>query len=209
MSAVKGESMNEANTDTTTNGCNAAGHPLRRLGNVHHAAYRCRDAEQTRWFYEDVLGLPLAAAMVFDALPGTGKKSDYMHLFFELGDGNFIAFFDEPETATAEHFARKDSFDLHIALEAESFESMLAWQARIGASGKTCLGPVDHGFVHSIYMYDPNGIQVEITCKDQDYASIMAADGAAAHEQLRDWTDRTRAEKASRFGAVALDKRGS
>jgi catechol 2,3-dioxygenase-like lactoylglutathione lyase family enzyme len=47
---------------------------LRRLGNVHHAAYRCRDAEQTRWFYEEVLGLPLAAAMVFDALPGTGKK---------------------------------------------------------------------------------------------------------------------------------------
>ena len=39
---------------------------LKRLGNVHHAAYRCRDAEQTRWFYEDVLGLPLAAAMGFD-----------------------------------------------------------------------------------------------------------------------------------------------
>ena len=48
---------------------------LRRLGNVHHAAFRCRDAEQTCWFYEEVLGLPLAAAMVLDALPGTGKKS--------------------------------------------------------------------------------------------------------------------------------------
>ena len=38
---------------------------LKRLGNLHHAAYRCRDAEQTRWFYEDVLGLPLAAAREF------------------------------------------------------------------------------------------------------------------------------------------------
>ena len=66
---------------------------LKRLGNVHHAAFRCRDAEQTRWFYEEVLGLPLAAAMVFDALPGTGKESQYMHLFFELGDGNFTQVF--------------------------------------------------------------------------------------------------------------------
>ena len=181
---------------------------LKRLGNVHHAAFRCRDAEQTRWFYEEVLGLPLAAAMVFDALPGTGKESQYMHLFFELGDGNFIAFFDEPETATNEHFARKDSFDVHIALEAESHEAMLAWQTRINAAGKTCLGPVDHDFVQSVYMYDPNGLQVEITCKADDYADIMTADAAVAHDQLTEWTAKTRADKESRFGAEALDQRG-
>ena len=75
-----------------SNSDNEATGNLRRLGNVHHAAFRCRDAEQTRWFYEEVLGLPLAAAMVFDALPGTGKKSQYMHLFFELGDGNLLPF---------------------------------------------------------------------------------------------------------------------
>ena len=26
---------------------------------LHHFAYRCRDAEETRHFYEDILGLPL------------------------------------------------------------------------------------------------------------------------------------------------------
>lgn len=181
---------------------------LSRLGNVHHAAYRCRDAEQTRWFYEEVLGLPLAAAMVFDALPGSRQQSAYMHLFFELGDGNFIAFFDEPETATDEHFLRKHSFDVHIALEAESEEALLAWQSRINAMGKTCLGPVDHGFVKSVYMYDPNGLQVEITCKTDDYADIMTADAAVAHDQLTQWTAKTRADKESRFGADALDQRG-
>lgn len=208
MTEDKKGHMTGTATDITTVDNHPEINSLQPLGNVHHAAYRCRDAEQTRWFYEEVLGLPLAAAMVFDALPGTGKKSDYMHLFFELGDGNFIAFFDEPETAKPEHFARKDSFDLHIALEADSFESMLAWQARVIACGKSCLGPVDHGFVHSVYMYDPNGIQVEITCKDEHYDSIMAADGAVAHEQLKNWTDRTREAKASRFGSAALNKRG-
>ena len=28
---------------------------------LHHNAYRCRDSEQTRRFYEDVIGLPLIA----------------------------------------------------------------------------------------------------------------------------------------------------
>ena len=181
---------------------------LVRLGNIHHAAYRCRDAEQTRWFYEDVLRLPLAAAMVFDALPGTGKKGKYMHLFFELGDGNFIAFFDEPETATPEHFDRKDGFDMHIAFEAESHDAMLAWQAHIGDSGKTCLGPVDHDFVQSVYMYDPNGIQVEITCKSDRYVEIMSEDAARAHQQIRDWTASTRSQKEYLFGSQALDYQG-
>ena len=38
----------------------------RAVHNMHHTAYRCRDAEQTRWFYEDVLGFKLAAAMIFE-----------------------------------------------------------------------------------------------------------------------------------------------
>ena len=57
------------------------------INNVHHVAFRCRDAEQTRWFYEDILGLKLAAAMAFDNLSGTDKKIEYMHIFF--GDGRW------------------------------------------------------------------------------------------------------------------------
>ena len=181
---------------------------LKRLGNVHHAAYRCRDAEQTRWFYEDILGLPLAAAMVFDEIPGSREKTEYMHLFFELGDGNYIAFFDEPSTATEEHFFKKESFDVHIAFEASSREEMLAFQAKINAAGKGCLGPVNHDFVESVYMYDPNGIQVEITCKTPDHDRIMAEDAAVAHNQIREWTERTRDTKQQLFGTDALDQRG-
>ncbi len=110
---------------------------LKTLGNVHHAAYRCRDAEQTRWFYEEVLGLPLAAAMVFDHISGMDIDCDYMHLFFQLGDGNFIAFFDEPDRASTESFKRKDSFDVPIARAAERYEEMIAGQARTTTTGKT------------------------------------------------------------------------
>lgn len=193
--------MNTTATTETT--------PLKQLGNIHHAAYRCRDAEQTRWFYEEVLGLPLAAAMVFDHISGTEQEREYMHLFFLLGDGNFIAFFDEPNTADNSKFERKDSFDVHIALEAESEEAMLAWQERINSKGKSCLGPIDHGFVKSCYMYDPNGIQVEITCKTPEYEAILAEDTRVADEQMRNWTQRTRDQKVALFGAEAIDKRGN
>jgi len=182
---------------------------FRRLGNVHHAAYRCRDAAQTRWFYEDVLGLPLSVALVFDHISGTDVERDYMHLFFQLGDGSFLAFFDEPDRATPEQFERKDSFDVHIALEAESYEAMLAWQEHINKSGKSCLGPVDHGFVRSVYMYDPNGIQVEITSRAPNYEEILAEEGSIVEEVMRDWTAKTRERKVALFGAAALDKRGS
>ncbi len=182
---------------------------LKPLGNVHHAAYRCRDAEQTRWFYEEVLGLTLEAAMVFDHVSGTKMQREYMHLFFKLADGNFVAFFDEPATASSDSFERKDSFDVHIALEAESEEAMLAWQARINSMGKSCLGPIDHGFVKSCYMYDPNGIQVEITCKADDYDAIMEEDRNQAPAQMAAWTEKTRAQKLALFGEKALDQRGN
>lgn len=38
---------------------------LSPLTNFHHVAYRCRDAAETRAFYEGLLGLPLAIALDF------------------------------------------------------------------------------------------------------------------------------------------------
>ncbi len=179
------------------------------LGNIHHAAYRCRDAEQTRWFYEDVLGLKLAAAFEenIDFGENLGRNRHFMHIFFELGDGNYLAFFDEPAISEEADFARKDSFDMHIALEVDSEEALLAWQSHINQSGKTCLGPIDHGFVKSVYMYDPNGIQVEITCRVSNYSTLMAEHGAAANNNLKAWTKKTRSLKEERFSKAKLDAR--
>lgn len=179
------------------------------LHHIHHVAYRCRDAEQTRWFWEDVMGFPLRMAMVFDEEPGSGRKCDYMHLFFEMGDNNFIAFFDSPDDNVDETaFRAKHGFDLHIAFECDTLEELKAWRRRINKMGRPCFGPIDHGFIHSIYMYDPNGIQVEITIKDAKYAEICAHESADAKEILAKWTTMTRARKEQKFGAANVDLRG-
>lgn len=174
---------------------------------VHHIAYRCRDAEQTRWFYEDVLGLPFSMALVDEVVPGLGDKAPFMHLFFDLGNGSYIAFFDQPCTAQAEQFARAFSFDRHIALEVPDEQTLLECQKRINSHGISCLGPVDHGFVKSVYMYDPNGLQVELTTRTEEHARAFE-NVAATRQLLHAWQERTRAEKLERFGSAALDQRG-
>lgn len=183
---------------------------LRPIKNTQHTAYRCRDAEQTRWFYEDVLGLKLAAALDFEEHSGVkGMKRKYMHLFFEMGDGNLVAFFDDPDNTEANFFDKKmNGFDSHIAMEVEDMDSLLAMQKRIQNAGVTCLGPLDHGFGHSIYFYDPSGVQAELICKADNYSKIMADAAKSAHESIREWSKQTRARKESMFGAEMLDKRG-
>lgn len=185
------------------------GAALRPLGNIHHLALRCRDAEQTRWFYEDVLGLKLAAALALEDDPGTKKHRPYLHLFLEFGDGNYIAFFDDPSHARPEHFELKDSYDIHIAFETDSRESMLAWRDKIAAAGDFIFGPIDHDFVESVYFFDPNGYALEITHKTEHHDAVILAEEASAREQIARWTERTRADKVERFGAQALDARES
>ncbi|MDZ4125588.1 MAG: VOC family protein, partial [Hydrogenophaga sp.] len=65
--------------------------PIQQL---HHYAYRAKDAEETRRFYEDILGLPLYHIIQSDHVPSTGEYCPYTHFFFRLQDGSFIAFFD-------------------------------------------------------------------------------------------------------------------
>ena len=180
---------------------------LSKIGNIHHSAYRCRDAEQTRWFYEDVLGLKTKAALVLDEISGTEIPREYMHLFFEMPDGNFIAFFDEPNNATPQHFDHKDGLDLHVAFEIEKQDDLEGWKEKIKAAGIKCVGPIDHGFVHSIYMYDPNGIQVELTSTDKKYDEILDNKEARVKQEFAEWTARTRKQKELIFGADELDRR--
>lgn len=182
---------------------------LRPLRNIHHLALRCRDAEQTRWFYEDILGLKLAAALSLENSPGTGKERPFLHLFLELSDGNYIAFFDEPGNAKPEQFELKDSFDIHIAFETDSAESMHAWKEKIRAAGDFISDPIDHEFVESVYFFDPNGYALEITHKTVDHDTVLLKEESHARQQIVQWSERTRATKIEIFGADSLDARCS
>jgi catechol 2,3-dioxygenase-like lactoylglutathione lyase family enzyme len=128
---------------------------------LHHAAYRCRDSEQTRKFYEDFLGLPLVGAVEIGTSK-TGRGVKVLHTFYRMADGSQLAFFDAPEMAF--EFKTQHDFDLHIALEVElaDLEPMLAKGRALGIEGR---GISNHGSIHSVYFRDPSGYVVELCAR--------------------------------------------
>jgi catechol 2,3-dioxygenase-like lactoylglutathione lyase family enzyme len=174
-----------------------------QLKGIHHSAYRCRDAEETRAFYEDVLGLPLAAVVQEENEPGSGAPNPFVHLFFRMPDGNFIAFFDAPGTAKPTDFEPVHGFDRHAAFEAGDEATLLAWQAKLNDAGVPCFGPIDHGFVKSVYFYDPNGLPLEITARVAAHDAILAEDAKTAHAVIKAWSARKAAEGRATEGQVS------
>ena len=85
---------------------------------LHHNAYRCRDSEETRTFYEGFLGLPLVNAFKIETTM-TGRKTGagVLHSFYQLDDGSCLAFFEAPDMPF--EFKQQHDFDLHIALEVD------------------------------------------------------------------------------------------
>ncbi|KQY18800.1 MULTISPECIES: VOC family protein [Massilia] len=166
---------------------------------LHHFAWRCRDAEETRAFYEDLLGLPLVHVIRLDRVPSTGEYCPYVHLFFEMSDGSNIAFFDLGDGVRAEPSANTPAWVNHIALRVDSLAGLEDMKARLQAAGVDVIGPVDHHFVKSIYFFDPNGFRLEFTTPTGTPAQ-HAAFRSEARGQLDDWT----AEKAAR-AARAVD----
>jgi catechol 2,3-dioxygenase-like lactoylglutathione lyase family enzyme len=150
---------------------------------LHHNAYRCRDSEETRGFYEDFLGLPLVSAFEIDTTSG-GQAGRALHTFFQMDDGSCLAFFEVPDRPF--DFKHQDTLDLHIALgvEPETFDSMLA---KGRGEGREVRGPVDHGFVRSIYFRDPNGYVIELTASTGKHGEMMDPAVSKPHEALRRW----------------------
>lgn len=157
---------------------------------IHHSAYRCRDAEETRAFYEDKLGLPLAGLVIEEKEPGTAKPNPFVHLFFALGDGNFIAFFDAPGTMAPEGLTPVHPFERHVAFEVAGEAALGEWRDKLNAGGVPCFGPVEHDFCRSIYFMDPNGLPLEITARAERHDAILAEELAAHRGALAAWTAR-------------------
>jgi catechol 2,3-dioxygenase-like lactoylglutathione lyase family enzyme len=156
---------------------------------LHHIAFRCRDAGETRRFYEDLLGLKMAIFLDIPYYMTPGDRPPFSHLFLELGDGSYVAFFDLGDGKATAADPETPIWANHLALEMDSMDDLLAAKARLEAAGVGVVGPKDHDFVKSIYFPDPNGVLLEFTCrvKDRAYLDKLAGD---AHGILEKWETR-------------------
>jgi catechol 2,3-dioxygenase-like lactoylglutathione lyase family enzyme len=169
---------------------------------LHHFAWRCRDAEETRHFYEDLLGLPLAHVIKADHVPSTGEYCPYVHVFFEMRDGSYIAFFDLGDNVAAAPSPNTPAWCNHLALKMNSVDEVMDAKKRLEAAGIDVVGVTDHGFVQSIYFFDPNGIRLEL-CAQIASEPQMIEESRSSHEQLAEWTLRKQRWRADRIDAEA------
>lgn len=165
------------------------------VSRLHHFAFRCRDAEETRAFYEDILGMKLGIFLRLPHYETPGDRPPFAHLFFEMDDGSYIAFFDLGDDGVSQYCPETPEWVNHLALQVDSLETLEAHKERLEAAGVKVKGPKDHHFVKSIYFYDPNGIRVELTAwiKGEDW---IEEEAEHAHSALKAWTEEKRRNRA-------------
>jgi glyoxylase I family protein len=161
---------------------------------LHHLAYRCRDAEETRRFYEDILGLPLFHYIRSDVVPSTGAYCPYVHIFFRMTDGSCIAFFDLGDDVAPAPSPNTPAWVNHVAFRVDSVEQLESMKARLEAHGIEVLGVTDHRIFRSIYFFDPNGVRLEL-CAQLAPQSQMVSEQKGIHQKVAQWTK----EKAERL----------
>lgn len=161
---------------------------------LHHNAYRCRDSEETRKFYEDFLGLPLAHTLEIRETK-TGRKTETLHTFYEMDDGSYLAFFEAPDMPFT--FKKQKDFDLHIALEVDPL-TLTRMFKKGKKAGMETRGVSDHHFIRSIYFRDPNGYVIELTAKVPGLESAMDPKLNGARAKLAAWQKVKRAAAPKR-----------
>jgi len=131
---------------------------------INHLAMATRDMTATIRYWRDLLGMRLVAGL---GRPGT------RHYFFEISEHDTIAFFEWPEVAP---IPEKDHgvpvkgpfvFD-HVAIAVATDDDLWTIKARLEAADFWVSEVIDHGFIHSLYSFDPNNIPVEFSAPVPD-----------------------------------------
>lgn len=138
--------------------------PRTPIHGVHHTARPTWKLRETVEFYREKLGLPLVHAISARGWPE--GHPDFLHFFFDSGNGSTIAFFyyigtERPEflTPLASHFYTAT----HTAWRVSRIEDLEVWRKRLAAVGVPLRYETRHEIIESLYFTDPNGYPLEIT----------------------------------------------
>ena len=167
------------------------------LKQIHHVAYRCKDAKQTVEFYREYLNMDFLVAIAEDLVPSTKEPDPYMHVFLDAGQGNILAFFELPTKPEMGRDPNTPDWVQHIAFELENLEAVRVAKEELEAKGLDVVGVTNHGIIQSIYFFDPNGHRLELTCRTSTDAQMKAL-SKVAPEMLEEWS---KTKKAPRHAA--------
>ena len=184
--------------------------PSLRLDGVHHTARPTWKLRETVEFYRDVLGLPLVHSVSARGW-GPANHPDFVHFFFDSGQGSTIAFFYYLGTTQPDrlvHLPEYDNDAIHTAWKVATRETLLAWRQRLEARGVKILYQIEHEVIESLYFRDPNGYYLEITCPLRAFVPLDAADAALTLEAAIEIEERRRRGEGQETIAAVWQAKG-
>ncbi|HMO13069.1 MAG TPA: VOC family protein [Pirellulaceae bacterium] len=158
-----------------------------KIQQIHHVAYRCRDAKETVDFYTKRLNMEFILAISEDRVPSTKEPDPYMHIFLDAGNGNILAFFELPNSPEMGRDANTPAWVQHIAFQLATERDLIDAKSELEASGVDVIGPTDHGIIKSIYFFDPNGHRIELTTITATSEQMQKLD-EVKWDMLDEWT---------------------
>jgi glyoxylase I family protein len=160
----------------------AAGNPVRH---IHHQAYACWDSEETRHFYEDILEMPLVATVVIEG-PLRNDGLGYCYTFFEIGDGNTLAFFEHMSLVHPKYFNARSPCHRHVAFEVQGDAMVQQLKRKLDAAG-IANTLKNLGTSLSLRFNDPNGLVLEFMTMVRCSLEYERTSRSSAHLELQRW----------------------
>lgn len=158
-----------------------------KIDQIHHVAYRCKDAKETVEFYRKYLNMDLLVCIAEDKVPSTKEPDPYMHVFLDAGQGNILAFFEITNQKEMSRDMNTPVWVQHIAFQVKDLEALEAAKEELEKKGLEVIGVTDHGIIKSIYFFDPNGHRVELTCLTGTEAQMKKLKEIAP-KMLEEWS---------------------
>src|SRR5215210_1838839 len=147
---------------------------------VHHITLVGSNRQATIDFYQGVLGMPF----VFEQ-PNLDVPEE-THLYFDPGDGRLITFFVRPTRENDPTPNPEGIGNLHHLALNVSRATYTQVEHRLRERGIANTGPIDRGFMDSIYFRDPNGQLLELACyKFEPPTGYTHGDVLAAAHRIR------------------------
>lgn len=166
-----------------------------KIEQIHHVAYRCKDAKETVNWYVEHLKMDFVLAIAEDRVPSTKAPDPYMHIFLDAGNNNVLAFFELPTQPEMGKDPNTPDWVQHIAFKVKDMETLTQYKEHLEAKGIDVVGVTDHSVFHSIYFFDPNGHRVELAAVDDRESEKIAKLDAVKWEMLEEWSKTKRAPK--------------
>lgn len=162
-----------------------------KIDQIHHVAYRCKNAKETVEWYGKNLKMDFILAIAEDHVPSTHDPDPYMHVFLDAGNGNVLAFFELPTMPEMSRDLNTPIWTQHLAFKVKDRATLIEFRAHLVANGVEVLGVTDHSIFHSIYFFDPSGHRLELACPDPDETAMLERLDGVKWEMLEEW-DRTK-----------------